>query len=132
MAEKILVVEDEATTRELLRRFLSEMGYEVREAGHGAEALEILERESFSLVIADLVMPHVNGIRLVESIQSKWPGTATLLLTAYLSSGAGNTIMQGRTEVVAKPLQLSELLATVRRILASKIAVLLSIAPTCV
>jgi DNA-binding NtrC family response regulator len=129
MAQKILVVEDETSIREILGRFLGEMGYEVRQAAHGAEALEILDRESFSLVIADLVMPHVNGIRLIESIQTKWPRTSTMLLTAYLSAGAGNMIMQGRTEVVPKPLELSQLLATVRRILASKSMLLFSYAP---
>jgi DNA-binding NtrC family response regulator len=117
MAEKILVVEDESFTRRNIRQFLDDEGYQVKEAAHGGEALEMLQKEDFNLVITDLVMPHVNGIRLVESIHANWPWTSAVLLTAYLSTAAGNMILQGRAEVVTKPLDLGQLLATVKRLL---------------
>ncbi len=119
MAEKILVVEDENSIRNHITQFLNNAGYETREAANGAEALEMLSKEHFNLVITDLVMPHVDGIRLVESIHAKWPHIPALLLTAYLSARAGNTILRDRAEVIDKPVKFAELVQTVKRVLGS-------------
>jgi CheY-like chemotaxis protein len=118
--EKILVVEDEYLSRDVLSKYLSGKGYEVRQATNGAEALEILAGETFDLVITDFVMPHVDGLRLVELIHARWTQLPVILMTGYLSARAGNTILEGAVaEVITKPIALSELLKTIKRILKS-------------
>jgi DNA-binding NtrC family response regulator len=72
-------------------------------------------------VITDFVMPHVDGLRLAELIQAKWPKLPVILITGYLSSEAGNIILEGKVaEVMTKPIQLDELLKNVQRVLQSK------------
>lgn len=117
MAAKILVVDDEDLSRENLCRFLRDEGYRVRDAATAAEALSALAGDTFELVITDFIMPHVDGIRLLELIHAKWPNVPVVLVTAYLSVRAGNTILAGKAQVISKPVDLEELLATVKRIL---------------
>jgi CheY-like chemotaxis protein len=116
-AERILVVDDEDLSRNNLCLFLRGEGYEVRDAATGPEALEILNRERFNLVFTDFIMPHVDGIWLVDLIHAQWPTIPVVLVTAYLSTGTGDMILAGKTEVISKPIDLSELLTTTRRLL---------------
>ena len=70
MAKKILVTEDSATMRALISSTLQAMGdYEIVEAANGFEALRILPRETFDLVITDINMPDINGLELVSFIK---------------------------------------------------------------
>ncbi|MEQ8222977.1 MAG: response regulator, partial [Candidatus Eremiobacterota bacterium] len=62
----ILVVDDENTIRELLYRLLRSKGYHVVTASDGEEALKILKREQFDLLLSDIRMPGINGIELLE------------------------------------------------------------------
>jgi CheY-like chemotaxis protein len=117
IAAKILVVDDEDLTRTNLSLFLRDEGYKVRDAACGAEALSALAGEAFDLVITDFIMPHVDGIRLTDLIHAKWPTVPVVLVTAYLSARGGNTILGGKAQVISKPIDLQELLGTVKRIL---------------
>jgi len=67
----ILVVDDVRLDREILRKYLTKMGYFVRCAEDGLEALEILRTESFDLVLLDIVMPRMYGSKVLEIIRSK-------------------------------------------------------------
>ena len=73
MAKKILVVEDSRITRELIVSTLEEMDeledYEIVEAANGFEALKLLPRNQFSLIITDINMPDINGLELVKFIK---------------------------------------------------------------
>jgi CheY-like chemotaxis protein len=103
MAQKILVVEDEFLSRDSIVKFLSMAGYIVREASNGAEALEKLTAERFDIVVTDFVMPHIDGLRLIELVHSKWPELPVILVTGYLSANTGHIILEGRAaEVITK------------------------------
>ena len=70
MAKKILVTEDSATMRALISSTLQALGeFEIVEAANGFEALRILPREKFDLVITDINMPDINGLELVSFIK---------------------------------------------------------------
>lgn len=121
MAQKILVVEDEYLSRNNLCKFLAGEGYIIRDAANGAEALEKITSESFDLVITDFVMPHVDGLRLIELVRGKWPQLPLILITGYLSAHAGEMILEGRAaRIITKPIDLDELLTAVKRTLESK------------
>ncbi len=84
MPAKILVVDDEPDIRELLSDILGLQGHESIHAGSGEEALEILEKEQFDLIIMDIMMPGMGGMKACEKIKEK-PGMShipVLMLTA--------------------------------------------------
>ncbi len=104
MASRLLVVDDEMAVRQLLEAFLQSQGFEVSLAGDGVEALELMEKESFDLVLSDIGMPRMNGIELLENVQQKYPGTKRVLITSYevedyfqmaLEREVGNIIPKG-------------------------------------
>lgn len=117
MAEKILLVEDESITRASLADLLRQEGYEVEEARDGAQGVEVFEKRRFDLVITDLVMPQLNGFKLIARVQSISPHTPIILITAYLSTISGKAILQGSAEFIGKPIEPDIVLATVRHLL---------------
>jgi CheY-like chemotaxis protein len=73
--KKILVVDDEESIREVMNMGLDKLGYPCTLAKHGKEALEILDREEFPLIITDLKMPEMGGIELCMHIKERNPET---------------------------------------------------------
>ena len=65
----ILIADDEAEIRDLLRLYLENSGYDVLEAADGLEAMEILEKEHVDLAVLDVMMPHMNGIRVLKKLR---------------------------------------------------------------
>lgn len=117
MGEKILLVEDESITRASIADHLRSDGYEVAEAPDGAEAAELFGSRHFDLVITDLVMPKMNGFKLITAVHSMSPHTPIVLITAYLSLVSGKAILGGLAELVAKPIDSDVLLTTVKHFL---------------
>jgi two-component system nitrogen regulation response regulator NtrX len=123
MAQKILVVDDEPSSRKSLCLLLEEEGYDARQAASGEEAMEMLADEPFNLVITDFVMPHGHGLQLVDVLHTLYPKLPVVLLTGYLSASTGDKIMSGKAEIVEKPFNVDEMLSTVRRLLTSLVVV---------
>jgi len=82
--KKILVVDDEESTRALLERTISEFGYKVELACSAEEALDKIKNEKFQLVITDLKMPEIDGAELCRQIRSINLGTVIYALSGYL------------------------------------------------
>ena len=70
MSKKVLVVDDEEVVRKVLRKHLAKLGYEVKEAADGEQALEELENDNFDLVICDIMMPKKDGWQVLKEIKS--------------------------------------------------------------
>lgn len=70
---RILVVDDDPDVRLVLRRMLEPDGYEIGEAGHGREALEVVGNRPFDLVITDLIMPEQEGIETIQALHQRYP-----------------------------------------------------------
>jgi CheY-like chemotaxis protein len=79
----ILVVDDEKEMCEVLQDVLTQAGYTTDAAGNGSEALELLDKNHYSMVLTDISMPDMNGFELIESIRGKYPSVKTLLVTSY-------------------------------------------------
>jgi two-component system cell cycle sensor histidine kinase/response regulator CckA len=118
--ETILIAEDEPAVRAILARALREYGYTVLEARDGAQALEVAERSPTppDLLIADVVMPHMAGKPLAETIERRWPGTPVLFTSGYTGADAvrRGLLDEGR-EFMQKPLEPETLAERVRRML---------------
>jgi two-component system phosphate regulon response regulator OmpR len=113
----LLVVDDDARLRELLRRYLSDQGFRVTTAGDAAEARARLASIAFDLLVLDVMMPGESGLDLTKSLRqdSKLP---ILLLTAMAEPEDRITgLERGADDYLAKPFEPRELVLRIRNIL---------------
>lgn len=89
MAKRILVVEDEAAMRSLLRTALTDAGFEVLEASDGEQGLAVAEAERPSLILLDIIMTKMDGITMLKTMRSQRWGRKipVVILTNLASSG---------------------------------------------
>ena len=115
---RVLVVEDDASQRQMLADFLRDLGLEVVEASEGHEALDRFQKGPFDLVISDLRMPEMDGQELLQQIKALNPEVGVVLVTAYGTvQGAVATLKSGASDYLLKPLELDEVEHVVRRCL---------------
>ncbi|MBL8073257.1 MAG: sigma-54-dependent Fis family transcriptional regulator [Nitrospira sp.] len=116
--EKILVVDDEQSLREVLSIMLKRAGYAVTSATDGEEAVELLQKEIFDLVITDLRMPKVDGLEVLKAVKSTSPETVVLIITAFASAdSAVEAMKQGAYDYLTKPFQVDEVQLIIRNAL---------------
>jgi DNA-binding response OmpR family regulator len=110
----ILVVDDEPYICQLLDRYLSAEGYNCRTAGGGEEALKALESDIFQLVLADIIMPGMSGIDLLNLIRPLYPQVAVLVVTGVDDKDTGVLSLElGAYGYVIKPFERNEILINV-------------------
>ncbi len=122
MPERILVVEDDETTRQWIVSTLAAADYDCREAGNGREALTLLEGlasgEEFELILSNLVMPGMDGMDLLERVKAKYPDITFVLETGVRDVPVRLAAMRdGAYDYLLKPFDREQLIATVRRAL---------------
>lgn len=111
-----LVVDDDSVVRLSCRRVLEADGHQVREAAGAAEALKILADQAVDLVLADVMMPGLDGFGLMERIRSIGSETPVILMTGYLTPQIRQRGMEaGAAAFIAKPFTPDELLEGVGR-----------------
>ena len=115
---RILVVDDEELLRPLLEELLGMDGHQVSTASDGVDAVDILEREQFDLVITDLVMPRLNGIEVLRAAKRIDPGYPVVVLTGYPSIETVRRLVNlGATDFITKPFNTDAVRAKVARII---------------
>jgi DNA-binding response OmpR family regulator len=120
---RVLVADDDRIVRRIVVAKLSGLGYEVREAQDGQEALDLLVGgEVPDLLITDSLMPRMNGLELVRSIRSSPDGALSVLPVIMLTSRQGEHdviegLETGLDDYVTKPFSPNELVARVRTVL---------------
>jgi two-component system, NtrC family, response regulator PilR len=116
--EKILVVDDEQSLRDVLSIMLKRAGYAVTSAMDGEEAIELLNKEIFDLVITDLRMPKIDGMEVLKAVKSASPETVVLIITAFASAdSAVEAMKQGAYDYLTKPFQVDEVQLIIRNAL---------------
>jgi hypothetical protein len=118
-AGTVLVVDDEAGIRGLVRGILQSAGYEVLEAEDGQQAMKQAERPGVDLVITDVVMPEQEGIETIQLLRKRRPNLKIIVMSGAAMGGVYLDMAKklGAHAVLAKPVQPDQLLETVRRIL---------------
>ena len=117
MSLKIVIAEDEDITRKHLLYALKKEGYEVFGARNGREALDLIERDHFDILITDVRMPEMSGIELLERVKSKFFGIEVLVITGFGSiDSAVEAMKKGAYEYITKPFNLDELILKVKNI----------------
>ncbi len=120
--EKILVVEDEESVREFVRRALDRTGYQVHTASNDSEALDVFVKEkmNFQLVFSDVVLPSKTGIELVEELRLRNPDLRVLLCSGYVGWKSQWPLIEEKGFLfLQKPYALIDLLRTIREALHS-------------
>jgi CheY-like chemotaxis protein len=118
IAKRILVVDDEAGIRSLMRKVLLREGYDVMDAGDATEAMQIVRQQEIDMLLTDVVMPGVNGRELAEQVLHLRPSVKVL----YVSGFTGETAVESGSyppgsELLQKPFTLGSLLRKVKEIL---------------
>ncbi len=114
-APTVLVVEDEPAARSEICRMVRGLGYQVRTARNGREALRHLEQHpgEVRLVLADVIMPYMDGGELAERVRDRLPGVRIVLMSASLEGEAGELVAAyPETPFLTKPFSFAELYAT--------------------
>jgi diguanylate cyclase (GGDEF)-like protein len=115
---RILAVDDQRYFRVYLEDLLEQQGYEVRTAGTGEEALHLLEREAFDVLVTDLVMPGLSGAELVERVKARWPEQDVVVVTSVGDvRTAVDAMRSGASDYLLKPLDATLLNRSLEQIL---------------
>ena len=118
---RVLIVDDEEAVRSLLFNFLTQLGYEVATAADGEEALQKYDRGRFDVVVSDMVMPKMDGLRLLKEIKVRDARAVFLVITGFPSVETGVEAMKaGAYDYIAKPFELADLQAKIARALERK------------
>lgn len=118
-AETILVVDDERVIRELCEKVLRE--YHVLQAGSGAEALQIYQKEHCDLILTDVMMPGGSGIDLLSQVKALDPNAVVIIMTGFSQKEIVlNALKEGADDFINKPLNLLQLRTSVEKSLAKK------------
>jgi CheY-like chemotaxis protein len=117
---KILIAEDSAVNRELLRELLEMRGHEVFEAVNGQEALDALAQAKPDLLILDIGMPVLDGFGAIEKIRAdpQWMHVPALAATAYAMRGDRDRVLQaGFDGYISKPINAAALTLEIERLM---------------
>jgi len=110
LVTNILVTDDEPATLETLSAALEEMGYRVTTAVKGQEALALIRRQPFNIVIADIKLPDISGLKILEIARELNPEAAVIMITGHASiETAVEAINEGAYAYILKPVAMSEL-----------------------
>jgi two-component system response regulator PilR (NtrC family) len=116
--EKILIVDDERSLRDVLSIMLKRAGYDISVASDGDEAIARIEKELFDLVITDLKMPKVGGLDVLKAVKDASPDSVVLLITAFASAESAVEAMKlGAYDYLTKPFQVDEVQLIIRNAL---------------
>jgi signal transduction histidine kinase len=115
-SERILVVDDEPQIVRLCIQILGELGYRVRGARGGEEALQLLDDEAFDILLADIKMPDIDGIALLKEARALDPNLTAVIITGYATMDrAIDALHAGARGFVLKPFGVGELTRTVEQ-----------------
>jgi len=98
-------------------RALREEGFDVREAGDGQEALEIVHAGGVSVLVSDVVMPRLNGVQLMERLARSHPQLPVLLMSGYAALELADMGIAAPCALLTKPFAAERLVEEVRRCL---------------
>jgi putative nucleotidyltransferase with HDIG domain len=117
-ADRILIVDDEEAIREVVTTLLEAQGYQCTAVGNGRQAQEHLGKNSLDLVLSDMVMPEMDGLKLLEWVRARDPDVPVIMVTAMHDlSIALEAMRRGAYDYVLKPFEKDQLFVSVRRAL---------------
>ena len=117
---RILVVEDDDSLRQVLSMFLVKSNHDVTSASSGEDALSVIDSdlEDFDLILTDLMLGRMSGLKILSHVKEKYPQTEVILMTAYSTvETAIDAMRRGAFDYVGKPFKLEEISITIEKAL---------------
>ena len=115
---KILICEDEEIMLTALEFRLQRQGFEVMIAKNGKEALDLIDKESPDLIVADIQMPFVSGLEIIDELRTKRASTLPVIVISALEHD--ETVLEafrlGATDFITKPFKPNELILRIRKV----------------
>ena len=112
--EKILVVEDEESVREVISEFLTGWGYETVLAENGQKGLELFRSQSFAMVVTDIRMPVMDGLTMLKSIRKEDAKIPIIVVTGYPTvDSAVESLVEGADYYLVKPVNIDDFKAKI-------------------
>lgn len=112
---KVLMVDDDTSIRRALHHTLERMGFEVDDAATGEEALELVRKTRYDVLLLDMNMPGMGGVRACSEIRKSFPRLGILMLTVRDSEEDKIAALDaGADDYITKPFQIRELAARIR------------------
>jgi DNA-binding NtrC family response regulator len=119
---RILIVDDDANVRSMLREILGDAEFEVAEAADGAKGLRTLRQQRADVVLCDLFMPVADGFEMIREMQREFPDVKIVAMSGGGFGGKVDMLPMakhfGVAEILYKPFDAADVLATIRRVLA--------------
>ncbi|MFN3445413.1 MAG: PleD family two-component system response regulator [Bacteroidia bacterium] len=116
--QQILLIDDDELILKVINRILSREGYDVKTATNGKDAMELIERQKFDLLITDIMMPYSNGFEVISKFKQH-PNAEGVPIIVISSVGTENAVREGLNigadDYLRKPIMPDELLIRVRR-----------------
>lgn len=117
----VLIIDDAAFSRRMIRKFLQIDGYEILEASNGREGLEMVHNHKPNCVLADILMPDMNGFEFLQALKDEKLQIPTIIISADIQEGARNQSFHlGAVNFINKPPKENELRAAVQQVLNTK------------
>lgn len=114
----ILIVDDEQSYRQLLSLVFGDAGYNVKTAGNGREALDLLKTEAVDMIVSDVRMPDIDGIDMLRALRETMPDVGIVFMTAHASVEAAREAFKlGADDFIEKPFDVDELKLIVKKAL---------------
>ncbi|MFC1837823.1 diguanylate cyclase [Thermodesulfobacteriota bacterium] len=116
--KKILIVDDDQSILEILSDMMAIFGHDYMTARDGVEAVEILKKDHFHIVITDMMMPNMDGMELLKYIHANYPSIKIIIVTGYDRTFTfTDVIREGASDFISKPFNTDELEAKINRII---------------
>lgn len=113
----VLIIDDAAFSRRMLRKYLQVDGYEILEAANGAEGLEMIKSNRPGCVLTDLLMPNVSGLELLERLRQENLKVPVIIISADIQDSSRQQGMElGATGFINKPAKEDEVRQAVKQI----------------
>jgi two-component system cell cycle response regulator len=119
--ESVLVVDDDLQFRETLVKLLSVLGFETASASSGPDALAKLKENEYTFLLADMKMPNMDGLKLIDEVGKDFPDVSIIAMTGYAEGYRYiDVINAGASDFIKKPFESEELEAKVNRIISER------------
>ncbi len=117
MSVRIMIAEDEEIMRITVADHLRSEGWRVDEVSGGNEALALLQKQSYDIIVSDIRMPGMDGEKLLTAVKQQSPATEVIMMTAHGSTDhAVACLKQGAADYILKPFDLDDLSCRIQRI----------------
>ncbi|MBD1845895.1 response regulator [Cyanobacteria bacterium FACHB-63] len=114
----VLIVDDAAFSRRMLRKYVEAEGYQVLEASNGQQALEMVQQHHPSCILTDLLMPDVDGFQLLQMLQEQGEVIPIVIITADIQDASRERgVALGAASFINKPAKEDQVRQTIRQLL---------------